>query len=306
MAAARGRFLLLAAASLLTVSPAHLLAQDLEPRAFSPVPVSVNFAGVGYGYSYGNVLLDPSIPLEDGTGKVHSLLGAYVRTFSFFGMSAKADAVVPFAFGDWEGRLAGQDTTRSATGFGDPAVRLSVNFIGAPALEIPRFMTYRQGTIVGASLRVIAPLGQYDNARLINLGTNRWTFVPRFGASRRLGRWFVEGIVSAWLFTDNNDFLGGTLEQDPLWSIQGNVSYVFDGGAWASVNGGWGSGGRANVNGVESATRQENARFGVTLAYPLARRASLKLAYIGGASTRIGADFDSFVLVYQYRWGGGL
>ena len=197
---ARGVYLLLAAATLLTVSPAHLLAQDLEPRAFSPVPVSVNFAGFGYGYSFGNVLLDPAVPLEDGTGKVHSLLGAYVRTFSLFGMSAKADAVVPFAVGDWEGRLAGQDTSRSASGMGDPAVRLSVNFVGAPALEMPRFMTYRQGTVVGASLRVIAPLGQYDESKLINLGTNRWTFVPRVGVSQRLGRWNLEGVTAAWFF----------------------------------------------------------------------------------------------------------
>ncbi len=227
MPVVRGILLLLLAAGLLVAGSAtRLSAQDLEPRAFSPSPVSVNFAAMGYGYSLGNVLLDPSIPLEDGTGKVHSMIGAYVRTFSFFGMSAKADAVVPFAFGDWKGTLAGQDTTRSATGFGDPAVRLSVNFVGAPALEIPRFMTYRQETIVGASLRVIVPLGQYDNTRLINLGTNRWTFIPRLGVSRSLGRWTLEGIVSAWLFADNADFFGVTLEQDPLWAIQGNVSYV--------------------------------------------------------------------------------
>jgi hypothetical protein len=300
---------LLVTALVLQGLPGHapdLSAQDLEPRAFSPAPVSVNFAAVGYGYSFGNVLLDPSIPLEDGTGKVHSLIGGYVRTFSFLGMSAKADAIVPLAVGNWEGRLAGQDTSRSASGFGDPTVRLSVNFVGAPALEMPRFMTYRQGTVVGASLRISMPLGQYDNTKLINLGTNRWTFIPRLGVSRRLGRWTVEGLVSAWLFTDNTDFFGVTLEQRPLWAIQGNVSYVFEGGAWASMNGGWGSGGRATVDGVEGSTRQENARFGVTLVYPLARRSSLKLAYIGGASTRLGADFDSFILVYQYRWGGGL
>ena len=281
-------------------------AQDLEPRAFSPVPVSVNFAALGYGYSFGNILLDPSIPLEDGSGKVHSLVGAYVRTFSFFGMSAKADAIVPFAFGDWEGRLAGQDTSRSATGFGDPAVRLSVNFVGAPALEMPRFMTYRQGTVVGASLRVIAPLGQYDNTRLINLGTNRWTFIPRLGVSRRLGHWNLEGVLAAWLFTANPDAQGRRLQQDPLWAIQGSVAYVLDGGAWVAVDGGWGSGGRASVNGVPGTERQENARFGATAAYPLTKRASLKLAYVGGASTRLGADFDSLILLYQYRWGGGI
>ena len=72
------------------------------------------------------------------------------------------------------------------------------------------------------------------------------------------------------------------------------------------MDGGWGSGGRASVDGNKSGTRQENARFGATVAYPLTKRASLKLTYIGGASTRLGADFDSFILVYQYRWGGGL
>jgi hypothetical protein len=268
--------------------------------------VSVNFAGVGYGYSFGNVLLDPAIPLEDGIGKVHSLLGAYVRTFSLFGMSAKADAIVPFAFGDWEGTIAGQDTSRSATGSGDPAVRLSVNFVGAPALEMPRFMTYRQGTVVGASLRVIAPLGQYDKTKLINLGTNRWTFVPRIGVSQRLGRWNLEGVTAAWFFTENPDNQGRTIEQDPLFAVEASVSYLFDGGAWISVNGGWGSGGRAKVDGVPGNERQENTRFGATCTYPLTTRASLKLAWIGGVSTRLGADFDSFFLVYQYRWGGGL
>ncbi|MCL7972862.1 MAG: transporter [marine benthic group bacterium] len=305
-AAARGGFLLLAAVATAICVPDRVDAQSLEPRSFSPVPVSVNFAGVGYGYSFGNVLLDPAVPLEDGTGKVHSLLGAYVRTFSFFGMSAKADAIVPFAFGDWEGRLAGQDTSRSATGFGDPAVRLSVNFVGAPALEMPRFMAFRQGTVVGASLRVIAPLGQYDESKIINLGTNRWTFVPRVGVSQRLGRWNLEGVTAAWFFTDNPNNQGRTIEQDPLFAVQASVSYLFDGGAWVSANGGWGSGGRATVDGVPGNERQQNTRFGATATYPLTRRASVKLAWIGGVSTRLGADFDSFILVYQYRWGGGL
>ena len=281
-------------------------AQDLEPRAFSPIPVSVNFAALGYGYSFGNVLLDPSIPLEDGTGKVHSLVGAYVRTFSFFGMSAKADAIVPVAFGDWEGQLAGQDTSRSASGFGDPSVRLTVNFVGAPALEMPRFMTYRQKTVVGASIRVVAPLGQYDNTKLINLGTNRWTFAPRVGVSQRAGHWNLEAVASAWFYTDNPDIQGKRLEQDPLFALQGSVAYLFERGAWLAVDGGWGSGGRATVDGNKSETRQENARFGVTFAYPLTKRTSLKLAWIGGASTRLGADFDSFILLYQYRWGGGI
>jgi hypothetical protein len=141
-----------------------------------------------------------------------------------------------------------------------------VNFVGAPALEMPRFMTYRQGTVVGASLRVIAPLGQYDETKLINLGTNRWTFVPRVGVSQRLGRWNLEGVTAAWFFTDNPNNQDRTIEQDPLFAVEASVSYLFDGGAWISVNGGWGSGGRATVDGVPGNERQENTRFGATVA----------------------------------------
>jgi hypothetical protein len=295
------------AAFLLLAPLSSIRAQDLEPRAFSPVPVRVNFAAVGYAYSFGNVLLDPSLPVEDATANVHTGIAGYVRTFSFFGKSAKAEAITRFAHGDWRGKLAGQDTSRSITAFGDPSVRLAVNFVGAPALEMPRFMTHRQGTVVGASLRLIVPLGQYDNDRIINLGTNRWTFIPRVGVSRRLGsHWNLEAIGSAWIFTDNPDARGQTLQQDPLWTIQGSVAYLFKGGAWLSVDAGWGSGGRASVGGEQSSARQENTRFGATLAYPLTRRASLKLAWVSGISTRLGADFDNIVLLYQYRWGGGI
>jgi len=243
--------ILTASIALLPSRPGTALSQELEPRAFSPAPVGVNFVAVGYNYSFGNFLLDPSIPIEDGTGKVHSLAAGYVRTFSLLGMSAKADAILPFATGRWEGVLQGQDTSRVATGFGDPALRLAVNFVGAPALGMPQFARYRQGTIVGASLRVIVPLGQYDPDRLINLGANRWTFIPRFGVSRRLGSWTVEGLATARLSTTNADFVGGnTFEQDPLWAIQGSVSWVFGRGAWLAVDGGWAWGGRTTVNGT--------------------------------------------------------
>ena len=64
-------------------------AQDLEPRAFSPTPTGLNFVALGYGYSWGNVVLDPSLLIVDGEATLHSFVGAYVRTINFFGMSGK-------------------------------------------------------------------------------------------------------------------------------------------------------------------------------------------------------------------------
>ncbi len=155
-------------------------AQDLEPRAFSPAPIGLNFAALGYAYSWGNVLFDPAIPITDGDANVHSLVGAYLRTIDFFGMSGKVDAVVPYAIhGKWTGLVEGVPDSTTRSGFGDPSFRLSVNFIGAPALDLPDFARHKYGTIVGASLQVRAPLGEYDPTKLINLGSNRWTFKPR-------------------------------------------------------------------------------------------------------------------------------
>ena len=299
---------LIALATFVSLTVAHpAAAQDLEPRAFSPAPTGLNFVALGYAYSWGNVLFDPAIPIEDGDAKVNTVIAAYVRTIDFFGMSGKVDAVVPFAaYGKWTGILSGVDTSTTRTGFGDPAVRLSVNFVGAPAMELPEFMKAKQGTIVGASLQVRAPLGAYDPTKLINLGSNRWTFKPRVGVSQPFGRWIVEGHATAWLFTDNPDALGFRLSQDPMWAFDAHVARLFAKGIWASADFGYIFGGRTSKDGVESTESQESARLGLSLALPLAQRHSIKFGYFVGIYTHLGADFDNLAVAYQYRWGGGI
>lgn len=282
-------------------------AQDLEPRAFSPAPTGLNFVALGYAYSWGNVLFDPAIPITDGDANVHSLVGAYLRTIDFFGMSGKVDAVVPYAMhGKWTGLVEGVPDSTTRSGFGDPSFRLSVNFIGAPALDLPDFVKHKYGTIVGASLQVRAPLGEYDPTKLINLGSNRWTFKPRVGVSQPIGRWIIEGHATAWFFTDNPNALGFRLSQDPLWAVDAHVARLFGKGIWASVDLGYIIGGRTAKDGEPSSETQKSARVGATLAIPLATRHSIKLGYFAGLYTRLGSDFDNLAVVYQYRWGGGI
>ena len=71
------------------------------------------------------------------------------------------------------------------------------------------------------------------------------------------------------------------------------------------ADGGYGRGGGVTLGGMQGDISQENTRLGATLAVPLARRHSLKFSYISGLSTRLGADFDTVLLAYQLRWGGG-
>ncbi len=169
------------------------------------------------------------------------------------------------------------------------------------------FANYKQDLIIGASLQVSVPSGQYDSSKLVNIGTNRWSFKPEVGISKALGPWTLEVAAAATLYTDNNDFFGGnTRSQDPLYSFQGHAIYSFRSGIWASLDVTYFTGGRTTINGTRNDDLQENWRVGGTLAFPVSARNSIKLYASSGVSSRTGNDYDLIGIAWQYRWGGGL
>ena len=289
----------------LAVSPPILLAQEIEPRSYTNTPVGLNFIAFVYGYSTGNVFLDPSLPIEDIDAKLHIGAVRYTRTFSLRGSSANAKVTLPFSAGHWEGLLEGEFRQRDANGVGDVRFLIDVNLYGAPALSVREFASYRQRTIVGVSLLVVAPTGTYDRTKLINLGANRWTFRPQIGVSRALGKWTFEGIGSVWLFGDNDDFFNGKLlSQDPLFVLKGDAVYTFRPGMWLGLGVGYACGGRTIIETEIRQTLQSNYRFGGTFAYAVAPQHGVSFSLVSGVATRAGADFDSVVVAYQYLWGG--
>jgi hypothetical protein len=280
-------------------------AQELEPRLYQNAPVGLNGLVLGYGYSTGNFLVDSSLPIEGATAQIHSLTVGYLRSIDFLGKSAKVDVGIPISWGSFEGIVAGELRTRKPTGLADPRVRLAVNVLGAPALSRREFATYRQKTIVALSLQVALPLGEYDPERLINLGANRWSFRPEAGVSHAFGRWYVETAAGAWLFTENDDYFGGSsLTQTPLYFVKGDFIYNFRPGIWLALNYGFANGGETRIDDSPAATLQRNSRLGATFSFPVAGANSLKLVWTSGLTTRIGADFDSVNVVYQYTWAG--
>ena len=148
-------------------------AQELEPRGLTNLPLNTNYFVVGYGYASGNILFDQSLPLDDTKAQLNTIVGAYVRSINFFGLSSKVDAVVAYGIGNWNGVFTGIDTTTFRSGFADLRVRFSFNFLGAPAMSTSDFGEYNPENIAGFSIQIIAPTGQYFPDRLINLGTNR-------------------------------------------------------------------------------------------------------------------------------------
>ena len=202
-------------------------------------------ASVAVGFSEGNILLDPALPIEGLKGDLRYGAVRYVRTLDLLERSAKLGILLPFTSGDWSGRVDDLPGERSATGLGDLRLTLQWNFLGAPALGKSEIGKYRQGTIVGANLRVIVPSGDYDNDKLINLGSNRWSTRAELGVSRSWGPWTLEAIGNAWCYGENDDFFGGKkLEQDELFVAKTHLMYSFRPGFWVGLGLGYGEGGR--------------------------------------------------------------
>ncbi len=281
-------------------------AQSLEPRFYSNAPKGLNFQLGGYLYSTGGATADPAIPLENAEIEIHGPFLAYARSFGLFGRSAKFDMVYPYMYLSGTAVVNGTPQSRKVEGFADPSFRFSYNFYGAPALTLEEFRDFRQNTVVGASLRVTAPWGQYDSSRYVNIGTHRWSFTPELGVSKRIGRCLFELAGSMVYFTDNDDYVGQKKEQDPLYAVQGHVVYLFKNKVWVAFDATRYTGGRTTVNGVERNDLQQSSRFGGTLAIPVTKRNSVKLYFSTGVETRTGSDFDTYGIVWQYRWGGGL
>jgi hypothetical protein len=288
------------------LAPSPVRGQSLEPRAYANAPVGLNFLIGAYGYSFGGVTVDSAIPVEDFEITSHVAALGYVRALNILGRSGSLGVVVPYAWVSAQATVVGQERDRDVSGPGDPIFRFVVNLYGAPALSLSEFANYRQDTIIGVSLQASAPLGQYDDDKLVNVGTNRWSIKPELGISKALGPATLELASGVTFFTDNDDFLGGhTREQEPLYSVQGHLIYNFPRGIWAALNATYYMGGRTTVDGEENDDRQSAARVGLTLALPVDRYNSVKLTASTGTFARVGSSFTTFGVAWQVRWGAG-
>jgi len=282
-------------------------AQSMEPRSYSNAPIGLNFLAVGYSYWWGDVLLDPSIPIKDLNAKIDAGTIGYDRVVDFGGQSGSLAIVVPYGRLRATGDVVGEERSATRVGLADILMRATVNLYGAPALSLREFRAYRQDTIVGVSLYVTAPTGQYDASKLINIGTHRWSFKPALGVSKALGRWTLEASGGVTFFTTNNDFFGGNKRrQEPLYSIQGHAIYNFNETLWAAFDATYYTGGSTTLNGAHDNDRQNNSRYGATLAKDIDLHNSVKVYFDSGATARSGANFHTVGAAWQCRWGAGL
>ena len=290
-----------------------LCAQDLAPRAYNLTPLHANAVTVTYGFYDGALLFNGVVPVNHATGKYNVPVLSYYHSFKMFGHFANITASLPYAAGHFNGDFEKVPEGIYRSGLLDSTYRLAVNLKGGPPLEASEFHKWHQKTLIGVSLKVVAPTGQYDQTKLINWGANRWAFRPELGYSERWGKVVLDAYAGVWFYTtnpnyfDHNSFVPGTQEQSekPIGAFEGHLSYDWKLRTWVSLDGNFWFGGVTSLNGIANQeTRQTGSRIGVTGSVKLDKHQSLKLSYSAGAYERFGGDYQSVSFAWQYSWVG--
>lgn len=285
--------------------PGTIRAQELVPRAYWPTPNGTNVLVLSYQRSTGDIVTDPSLPLTGVDSDIDYLQLSYQRTFNLAGRTAIMQLSLPYTWGETTGFLDGELHSRETTGVGDARVRLSYNIKGAPSMNVNEFRALRDAphTVVGTSLIIQVPSGEYEADKVINVGTNRWAVKPAIGVIWPMRpKWLLELELGAWFFGDNKNFLGETREQDPILSTEIHLVRRIRQGFWASLDANFYLGGRTSIAGEEQANLQRNSRIGATIVYPLARGHAIRSSYSTGVVAETGGDFEMFTLSYLYIW----
>jgi hypothetical protein len=254
---------------------------------------------------------DPSHAVSPGSSVNATVaIAGYARTFTLFGRSAMAAALVPM------GRISGQvqvgvlTVDQAAKGFGDPMIEFDLNVIGRPPQRtLPDVLRFEPGFSVDLITDLAIPVGEYDTSRVLNLGQNRW--YGRVGAPIvwQLGAWVpgrrttVELLPAVWLFGTNDDYAAGTLETDPMFQVDAHLTRDVTERFWVSLDAAWYSGGRPTIDGVAGESLN-NFGVGATLGYPINENLNLTLGYKSTVSDDAPGDLQmgGFMVSLVYGW----
>jgi len=274
--------------------------QDLEPRRWTPLPPGLNVVGAGYARTDGDVAFDPVLLVENAEVGGHTVATSYVRSFAIGGKLARLDLVVPWQNMTWTGLLDGVPAQAKRVGLADPSIRLSMILAGG--LPDP---TAASNTVFGAAVAIYVPLGEYFEDKLLNLGRNRVAIRPQIGVLHTRGKWSYELSGSTFLYSDHDEFYGGsTLEQDPLYALQGHLIHSFEKpGYWAALSAGYAWNGESTVNGDRKEDSRRLFLSALAIGVPIGKTQGVKFAYIRSrTNTNKGANTDSFAVGWSHRF----
>ena len=239
------------------------------------------------------------------------IMTGFAHTFAIGDRSAMAAIILPM------GRISGDVVTpagttakQSASGFGDPMLEFNINVIGPPAQKnIPDVVRYERGFSLDLLAALALPIGEYNNDQSLNIGQNRW--YGRFGLpiTWQLGPWVpgqrttLEFLPAAWIFGNNTDYVGQTLETDPMFQLDAHLTRDLTEHLWGSLDAAWYSGGQATIDGVQG-EKLNNLGLGLTLGYVINENLNMTVGYKSTVNDGAPGDLrmDGFMATFVFGW----
>jgi len=288
-------------------SPHRAYAQFTEAHNYDNTPVGINQVELAYAYARANASIDTSVIVKGANLNLNQGTISYTRYFGFVHHLVWVQSSVPVA--GLDGSVSGTSIQGSITGGGDSSYTVSTLLKGGPALTIEQFADYKPTTTVGMSLAISAPTGQYNSNKLLNLGSDRWSFKPEIALSHPFGpeqRWEFDAYANAYFFTDNTTYHGvRILRQQPLPGVEGHVSYSFTNNLWASFDTRYSFRGVTVVDGVDQNNGQQNFILGSEVSVSLNARNSLVFQFARAVVHQNGPAVTGVAVKYTFTWGKG-
>jgi hypothetical protein len=249
--------------------------------------------------------VDPAqVVSADADIQAEVLTAGYARLFSLFDRSALIAVLLPMGHISGETSVGGLSFDQAATGFGDPMLEFNVNLVGPPAIrDIPGILRYEPGFSLDILTDLAFPVGEYDSDQPLNLGQNRWYGRVGAPATLQIGAWVpgqrttFELLPSVWFFSDNDDYVGNTLETEPLFQLEGHLTRDFVDMFWGSLDATWRLGGKSTIDG-EDGNSMNIVGIGFTLGYQVHENIQLTAGYMA----TVNDDDDDDVSMDVFRF----
>ena len=285
------------------------IAQFTDPRNYENFPVGVNQIELAYDYARADESIDTSLVIEGAQLNLNQWTLTYTRYFGLFGRTAWFAPSIPFAVLD--GSVSGTNASASVGGVGDSSYEFAWLVKGGPALSPAQFANYKPTTVLGLTVSVTAPTGLYHADKILNLGSDRWSFRPEIGLSYPFGpdqKWAFDAYANSYFYTDNTAYRGAeVLRQGPLPALEAHVSRAFgrQGTVVASLDARYSFRGDTSIDGVGQNDSQKNFIVGSEAIITLNTKNELTFIFEKAAIHVNGPSATGVAMRYDYYWGRG-
>ena len=207
------------------------------------------------------------------------------------------------------GVVPGASFSQSASGYADPSVQLDMNLFGTPPINaIFDYLNYEPTWTLDAAFMLGVPLGQYDDDRIANLGLNRFygrvafPFKYHFRVFSPGYRSSLEVVPSIWLFTENDDFLGQKLKNDPMWQIEAHWTHDFTRHFFGSLDLLYRNGFQSEIDGIKLGSDIEIGTLGFTLNFQVNDNVTIRTSFSSNVFGDSDIDTSMIRLQFVYAW----